>query len=201
MNSQQLPNIRNWLAECGVDDETAWNKLHAALKPCRFGKKQLLVREGFKSGNAFFLEKGMTRSYWIVDGQEVTTSFSTEGSIVFSMDEVYYNKPSEEYVETIEPVMAFAIPIPTLLSLVHSEPSLSHWWVTIHQNEYRRLHRSHKDRLTLSASERYREFESQFPEVCRRGRLSDIASYLGITPSTLSRLRGAKGRFLDLGQE
>ena len=62
----------------------------------------------------------------------------------------------------------------------------------IHQNEYRRLHRSHKERLTLPAKERYEAFVSQFPDVCQRVNLGYIASYLGITISTLSRLRSGK---------
>ena len=44
----------------------------------------------------------MTRSYWLVDGEEFTTSFAGDGCIVFSMDELYYNEVSQEFVETLE---------------------------------------------------------------------------------------------------
>ena len=60
---------------------------------------------------------------------------------------------------------------------------------SIHQFEYRRIHQSHQERLTLPAKERYLMFLREFPEVSRRANLYDIASYLGITPSTLSKLR------------
>ena len=123
------------------------------------------------------------------NGQELTTSFSTEGAIVFSMDEMYSNLPSEEYVETVEPVTAYAITTVRLQQLVTSRLDLANWWSKLHEYEYRRIHRSHKERLTLDAVERYDAFATQFPEVCRRARLTDIASYLGITPSTLSRIR------------
>lgn len=191
----RLTNIKTWLVGCGVDDPAALGRLSPFLKLRNFGKKELIVREGERCGHAFFIERGMTRSYWVVHGEEVTTSFSTEGSIVFSMDEVYYGAQSQEYVETVEPVEAYAIALNVLHRLIRKEPSIACWWIRIHQDEYRRIHRSHKERLTLTAGERYREFERQFPDVCRRGRLSDIASYLGITPSTLSRLRAAKERF------
>ena len=62
--------------------------LAAVIDRCDFGKRQLLVRAGAALGYAYFIEKGMTRSYWIVDGEEITTSFSIEGAIVFSMDEL-----------------------------------------------------------------------------------------------------------------
>ena len=134
----------------------------------------------------------MTRSFWLVNGEEITTSFSCEGGIVFSMDELYYNKVSEEFVETLEDVVAYRISVERLLELFRTNIELANWGRIIHQNEYRRLHRSHKERLTLSAGDRYEAFKQQFPQVCQRAQLGYIASYLGITLSTLSRLRGAK---------
>ncbi|MDE5554295.1 MAG: Crp/Fnr family transcriptional regulator [Muribaculaceae bacterium] len=174
-----------------VSDAT-FEKIASALTPCRFTKRSLLVKEGTLANAAFFIKKGMTRSYWMVDGEEITTSFSTEGTLVFSMDEIYYGKKSEEYVEAIEDIDAYRIPADTLRRLVTTELELSVWWGAIHQYEYRRLHRSHKERLTLPAKQRYEEFAKQFPDVCRRAQRCYIASYLGVTPSTLSRIRGCR---------
>lgn len=157
-----------------------------------FPRRSLIVTAGEQAGHAYFIEDGMTRSYWLVDGEQITTSFSLEGGIVFSMDEVYYNLPSEEYVESIETVRAYEIDVSMLLYMIRHDIELCNWWGIIHQNEYRRIHRSHKERLTLPARERYAEFAMQFPEVCRRARLGDIASYLGINPATLSRIRATR---------
>ena len=159
------------------------------MSPCRFPKKHIIIGEGTAPGYVFFIENGMTRSYWMVDGSEITTAFSLEGDVEFSMDELYYGRQSEEYLETIEPVDGFRIRIDIFRHAITTDIDLCNWWATIHQNDYRRIHRSHKERLTLPARERYAEFESQFPEICRRARLTDIASYLGITLPTLSRIR------------
>ncbi len=164
-------------------------KLRGTMQPRDFSKRSLLVSEGSLTRCAFFIAEGMTRSYWVVDGEEITTSFSTEGALVFSMDELYYGRPSEEYVEAIEDLRAYAVPLPELHRLLCADIHLATWFRIIHQEEYRRLHRSHKERLTLPAAERYEAFRQQFPDVCRRANLSYIASYLGINPSTLSRLR------------
>lgn len=166
--------------------------LRECLVPCHFPKRHLLVEEGRKTGAAFFIERGITRSYWLVNGEEITTSFAAEGSIVFSMDELYYDKPSEEYVETLEETDAFRIGLDDLRRLFHTNLELANWGRIIHQNEYRRLHRSHKERLTLPAAQRYEAFCQQFPDVMPRVQLGYIASYLGITLPTLSRLRGRK---------
>jgi len=159
---------------------------------CHFPKKYQLIKANQYSRSAYFIEKGMTRSYWLVNGEEITTSFSCEGGIVFSMDELYYNKMSEEFVETLEDVVAYKIALSDLIRLFQTNIELANWGRIIHQNEYRRLHRSHKDRLTLSAKERYEEFMQQFPQICQRVQLGYIASYLGITLPTLSRLRSRK---------
>ena len=79
-----------------------------------------------------------------------------------------------------------------LMHLFRTNIELANWGRIIHQNEYRRLHRSHKDRLTLSAKERYEEFKRQFPHIYQRVQLGYVASYLGITLPTLSRLRAQK---------
>lgn len=171
-----------------VSDDTI-HLLQSYLTPCHFPKRHLLVRENIYCKYAYFIEKGMTRSYWLVDSEEITTSFAGEGAIVFSMDELYYNKPSEEFVETLEEVDAYRISITDLRHLFETNLELCNWGRIIHQDEYRRLHRSHKERLTLPARERYIEFRKQFPNVCQRVNLGFIASYLGITLSTLSRLR------------
>lgn len=186
---EEIPNIIAFIKSAWPVSDQQIQALANKLTRCCFPKRHLLVREGVALGMAYFIEQGMTRSFWIVDGQEITTSFSTEGSIVFSMDEVYYNKQSEEYVQAVEPLEAYSISVNELRSLVSDNIEWANWCRVIHQNEYRRLHRSHKERLTLPARERYEAFAAQFPDVSRRARLADIASYLGITPPTLSRLR------------
>lgn len=173
---------------CPVSDKTV-EELMACVTLCHFPKRYQLIQENKFCKYAYFIEKGMTRSFWLVDGEEITTSFSCEGGIVFSMDELYYNKKSEEFVETLEEVEAYRILLTDLVRLFETNLEFCNWGRIIHQNEYRRLHRSHKERLTLPARERYEEFKKQFPYVCQRTNLGFIASYLGITLSTLSRIR------------
>ena len=184
-----MENVVARIRQCYPASEEALRKLEALVSPCRVPKRHLLVREGVYPKSAWFIERGMTRSFWLVDGEEITTSFSVEGGIVFSMDELYYDRPSEEFVETLEASELYEIPIRDLRRLFETDLEWANWGRIIHQNEYRRLHRTHKERLTLPARERYRQMRNQFPTVCERANLGYIASYLGITPSTLSRIR------------
>lgn len=180
--------IEKMRAAYPVSDESI-RLLKEQLTLCHFPKRYRLVEADKYCKAAYFIEKGMTRSFWLVNGEEITTSFSCEGGIVFSMDELYYGKLSEEYVETLEEVTAYRISLTSLLHLFQTNIELANWGRVIHQDEYRRLHRSHKERLTLAAKERYEAFQEQFPQVCQRAQLGYIASYLGITLPTLSRIR------------
>lgn len=180
--------INNMKSLYPISDGTI-RELETCVTLCHFPKRHQLIKKDIYCKYAYFLEKGMTRSFWLVDGEEITTSFSCEGGIVFSMDELYYKKVSEEFVETLEDVEVYSILLTDLTRLFETNLELSNWGRIIHQNEYRRLHRSHKERLTLPAKERYEEFKKQFPYVEQRTNLRYIASYLGITLSTLSRLR------------
>jgi len=186
MNMENI--ISNMKSLYPISDETI-RELESYVTLCHFPKKHQLIKKDIFCKYAYFTEKGMTRSFWLVDGEEITTSFACEGSIVFSMDELYYQKVSEEFVETLEEVEAYRILLTDLTHLFETNIELSNWGRIIHQNEYRRLHRSHLERLTLPAKERYEEFRKQFPYVEKRTNLSYIASYLGITLPTLSRLR------------
>lgn len=188
-NMERILQSIHALVPLSADTERA---LRACLVPCRFAKKHLLVEEGRRAEAAYFIERGITRSYWLVNGEEITTSFAAEGSIVFSMDELYYDRPSEEFVETLEETTACRIGLNDLRRLFETNLELANWGRIIHQNEYRRLHRSHKERLTLSAAKRYEAFCQQFPDVVQRVQLGYIASYLGVTLPTLSRLRGKR---------
>ena len=108
--------------------------LRDCLTPCRFPRRHLLVQADHRTGAAFFIERGLTRSYWLVNGEEITTSFSAEGSIVFSMDELYYGKPSEEFVETLAGTEASRIALDGLQRLFRNNLELAHWGRVIPQN-------------------------------------------------------------------
>ena len=166
--------------------------LKEAVVHCSFKNKELIVRANVRNRYAYFISEGTTRSYWLHEGEEITTSFTSHVSIVFSMDELYYNLPSQEYVAAIGNVSAYKIRIEDLRNLVFKNLDLCNYFRIIHQDEYRRLHQCHRERLTLTAKQRYIAFRKQFPDIVRNVPLSYIASYLGITLSTLSRLRKAE---------
>lgn len=155
---------------------------------CHFPKRHQLIEADKFCKSAYFIEEGMTRSFWLVNGEEITTSFACEGAIVFSMDELYYNKMSEEFVETLEDVVAYRISLTDLLRLFQTNIELANWGRVIHTDACTVRTKTASPCL----QKKDMKHSLQFPQMCQRIQLGYIASYLGITLSTLSRLRAYK---------
>lgn len=93
-----------------VSDESI-NQLIEHFTVHYFPAKYLIIRGGVIDRNVYFIEKGLTRSYCLVDGNEHTTWFSKEGDITFGLLCLYHNKAGFEFVETVEPTLAYSIPV------------------------------------------------------------------------------------------
>ncbi len=171
-----------------VSDESI-AQLSSHFKIHNFPAKYLFIRGGFIDRNVYFIEKGLTRSYCLVDGKEHTTWFSKEGDITFGLLCLYHNKAGFEFVETVEPTLAYSVPIHVLNELYDTNIEIANWGRVIHQECLLVLQCVRIDNLTMAAKERYEALLKTFPDICQRVNLGYIASFLGISISTLSRIR------------
>lgn len=162
--------------------------MHVEIRP----KHTLIVQSGTIDRNAYFIEEGITRSFFLHDGIETTTWFSQEGDITFGMDSLYYNLPSVEGVETLSECKLYVIPIPKLNALYEDYNDIANWGRIIHQQVNNKLSHIFVERLQLPPKERYDRFMKHFPGVINRVKLKYIAEFLGITIYTLSRIRAQK---------
>ena len=174
-----------------VSDESI-NQLIEHFTVHYFPAKHLIIRGGIIDRNVYFIEKGLTRSYCFVDGDEHTTWFSKEGDITFGLLCLYHNKAGFEFVETVEPTIAYSIPINILNKLYETNIEIANWGRVIHQECLLTLQCVRIDNLTMTAKERYNVLLKRFPDICQRVNLGYIASFLGISISTLSRIRAEK---------
>lgn len=171
-----------------MPDETV-DLLTKQLIPCRFPKRYPLIREGVHHKYVYFIEKGVIQSYRLVDGKEATISFPCGGDTVFNMDELYYGRLSEEFVEALEDVLFYAILTKTLIELYETNIGLANWERVIRQNRHRELHRKYRERLTLLIREGYIKLKEGFLDACNRVNLGYITAYLGIISPALSKMR------------
>ncbi len=154
-----------------------------------FAKRTLIVKGGVLDRRVYFIEKGITRSYCYIDEKEITTWFSAEGDITFGLLDLYRNEAGFEYVESLEDTLMYSITIEELNELYRTNIDIANWSRVIHQECLLALQCARIDRLSLSAKERYEKLLRISPNICSRVNLGYIASYLGITLPTLSKIR------------
>ena len=184
-----IKNIRQYYP---VSDE-ALSKLINVLTPERIAAKTIILRPGRLNRKVYFIEKGITRSYTILDGKETTSWFSKEGEFTCSSLSMYRDQPGFEYVETLEETLAYTTSSLSLVKLFESDLELANWWRVYMQESFLYLQDIHLARLKLQAKDRYDMMLKRFPDICLRVNLGYVASFLGITLPSLSRIRAGKG--------
>lgn len=184
-----IPNIvRAVRAAWPVGDE-ALAALTASMRRVDVPHGTEIVRSGTVSREAYFIERGITRSVFHHDGRATTTWFSIEGDMTFGMDSLYYNTRSVESVETLEDCTLYAVATSCLDELYAAHIDIANWGRVLHQDVNRRLSHAFVDRLQLTPAERYREFLTLFPGLANRVKLRYVADFLGMSIYTLSRIR------------
>lgn len=184
-----MKNIIKRIRELYPVSEEAMNQLIACLERRQYPAKSIIIQGGKIDCNVYFIEKGITRSFSLSDGKEVTTWFSMEGDVTCSSFSLYRNQPGFEYVETLEKTDVYVISTHTLTALYKKHIDLANWARMLQQENFLLLQDIHLARLNLNASERYEKMLEQFPYICNRVNLGYIASFLGITQPSLSRIR------------
>lgn len=172
-------------------DEGALHALTSRLQPMDVPKKTILIRPDKKDNNIYFIEKGIARSYTVIDGKEITSWFSKEGQLTFSTNSFYGKTEGyeNETVQMLEDSRLYYIPIVELESLCSTHTDIANWLRILHQRAFLEMERRLIYRLYMSAEERYRDFIERNTEMMQRVNLGYIASFLGMSHVTLCALR------------
>jgi CRP-like cAMP-binding protein len=169
--------------------ERSLKLLTASLNEQVFPPKTNIIEAHKFDRKVFFIESGITRSYILSDGVEITTWFSKEGDWAYGSLDFLKSKPGFEYVQTLEETITYAINVDKLNELFQVNIELANWGRIAHQESFLLLQDLRIDRLTLSARERYEKLMLDFPGIVNRVNLGYIASYIGVTLPTLSKIR------------
>jgi CRP-like cAMP-binding protein len=157
-----------------------------------FAVKTLLVKEGAVAKRLFYIEQGCCRAWFNNDGKDVTFQFIFEEHFASSFETILTNAASWYSVETLEPTVAYSISIEELRQKMETFPHVKAFYYGYVQNRllfYQQLFVSH---IKDNPEQRYRELLIQHPEIILRVPQHYIASYLGITSVSLSRIRNRK---------
>lgn len=154
--------------------------------------KTLLLKEVNVATQLHVVQKGCLRLWFNKDGKGITVQFFFEGEVVSSIDSLINNEPSLFNIESIEPSQVVSINKEDMVRLFSSRPEWeaeSQRFLYQRFKQYAQLFLSH---IRDSPQERYENLVRNHPEIIKRVPLHYIASYLGITPVSLSRIRNRK---------
>lgn len=163
--------------------------LNAHQKVC-FKKGDFLLKKGETANRYFCVEKGLIRSYvYDYDGNDITTGFIGEYEIAIDVVSLFNRIPTAEYFQALTDCECYVINLEEFQVLYHSIRGFNEWgrsWMSASLFELKQRTIS---MITDSARERYLALQSKHPQILLQSPLKFIASFLGITDTSLSRIR------------
>ncbi len=184
INMATLGNISALLSSVHLPEE-ALNALH-------FPSKSIILKEGKVADKLYYVRSGCLRLAFYNDGKDITFQFFFPGDIVASFDSLYNGTPSLFSLESIEPSELIAIDGKELRTLIRTNDVLRDEYEKMLAERFHDYQQLFLSRIRNTPQQRYEELLEQNPEIVRRIPLHYIASYLGITPVSLSRIRARK---------
>ena len=169
---------------------TLINEKQLTLK--RLAPKTILVHEGSIATEIFFVIKGCIRAWYNAEGQDITIQFFFEGDSVTALESFLKNIPSTVNIETLEECEVGILKKSNFSNLIKTDSKIKEWF---YETAIDKLFIHHNRLLSLLKDKpfhRYQQLLTEKPGIFQRIPQHYIASYLGITPVSLSRIRNRK---------
>lgn len=166
-----------------------WKKLHNLFKEIEIPEKILLLEENEISKYLFIVKKGCLRSWVNNNGKDITTQFFFEGDGVSSIESFKTRQPSLYSIESLEPCVLQRVSQKDFQQLINESPEFQK---EMEQHLFERFIQTQKyllSHLRDTPRQRYEDLLKNHPEIIKRVPQHYIASYLGITSVSLSRIR------------
>ena len=163
--------------------------LRQNLQRVEIKKKTMLLEKGRICKNIYFIEKGVTRCYYLLNDKEVCSWFMKEGDVIISVESFFKQMPSYESIQALEDCTVYYISYEQLMYAYMNFVEFNFVGRILTEKYYtlceQRLYslRMHK------AVERYNDLLQNDPEIIQRVPSKYVASYLGISLETLSRVK------------
>lgn len=156
----------------------------------RVAKGDFLVRAGAFCNQIFYVENGLLRQYSVDEkGKEHIVTFAPENWLVMDRESAYFHQPSVYAIQALEDTTVLVMDEVFFDELAERVPTFVHFNTRLLHNHIRHLQQRIHLLLSASAQHRYLDFIGMYPDIPLRVPQTMIASYLGITPESLSRIR------------
>ena len=182
---QLLTHIKNYSPLSAEAQEALENCFEELV----LSKNEFLVKEGKTCRHLYFLQQGALRGFYNLDGKEITHWFGFENDFVTSFHSFITQEPAVENIQLIEGCVLWSISKDTLSGLFNEYHEIERLVRIVQEKYYIRLEERFVNAQFKTAAERYENLLLQSPHILERVSLGHIASYLGISQETLSRIR------------
>ena len=165
--------------------------LESILVPMKFAKGEMILKEGEVCENIYYIEHGLIRQFYFKNGKQITEHLGEDRTIFMCIESLFREEPTKLQVEAIEPTTVYALPKQRLEQVALHNVNIQILYRKILE-ESLIISQVHADLVRFeTAQDRYKKMCKLCPQVILRAPLVYIASYLQMTPETLSRVRAA----------
>lgn len=171
--------------------EAAINAISEICTPITIKKNKDLQPIGHTCKTIYFIKHGAARIYYYKNGNDITECFVFENKIIARVESLFTGKPSQKAIEIIENAELIAINATQLFKLYDTFPDIERLFRKIFEAAYVDTVNRVESIQFHTAEERYRALLNETPNILQRVPLKHIASYLGITQVSLSRIRAS----------
>ena len=190
MQEKELVQLFQHFKKYTALPEKAEEAIAAICSPITIKKNRDLQPIGHTCKTIYFINKGIARIYYFKDGIDVTENFFFENSIIARVESLFTGKPSRKAIQVLEDAEITGINANLLFKLYDSFPEIERLFRKIFEAAYvETVHRIEGIQFH-TAEERYKALLQEAPDILKRVPLKYVASYLGITQVSLSRIRG-----------
>nr|WP_262899800.1 Crp/Fnr family transcriptional regulator [Robertkochia marina] len=165
-------------------------RLYAIIRPVRIRKRQFIDQPGYVSRYRNYVVQGAFRSYFIdEDGKEHTVQIAVEDWFVSDFYSYITQTPATLFVEALENSLILQMAYDDIENLCKEVHSLSEYFRLSTEKAFAFSRKRALSNLSLTAEEKYLELLERYPDIVQRVPQKIIASYLGMTPEFMSRIR------------
>lgn len=169
--------------------EASQAKLLACISEVSFKRKHLLLKANTIERRIYFIKTGIVRAYAYQNDNEITFWFGKEGETIISMRSYVANQPGYENIELLEDCQLYELQTKKLQELFDTDIHIANLGRKFAELELIKTEERLIARQFSTAAERYNDLMKNHPDLLKRVPLGYIASYLGITQVSLSRIR------------
>lgn len=167
------------------------DKLESILVPMKFAKGEMILKEGEVCENIYYIEHGLVRQFYFKNGKQITEHLGEDRTVFMCIESLFREEATKLQVEAIEPTTVYALPKLRLEQVALHNVNIQILYRKILE-ESLIISQVHADLVRFeTAQDRYKKMCKLSPQVILRAPLVYIASYLQMTPETLSRVRAA----------